>query len=878
MNTDHNGHTHTEHNEHNHSKGMSDHKQMCDDSNHATHPHHEHTRNEIEMIAEQFKHTEATTMKAQPTSADPAIAADHAASPITAQVDTYHTSQWINPILLRRAGQLMMPANMSEQAELKSVQQFAANVCDVSDAVRHNNEPSSRYTNTHPEKSAIETTDAETAYSHPLCNAQQMSSIAILASLLQDIAQLGYTFAPALIEQCHIQTPEHLVELHRQIVPVLRQLVGDHVRYEPMYPNFPAQVMAATAAELYINALLHYRFGIRPTYDVMRRPPAEQVTELKPIDLATADTCIHMLRNLAAANGSLSTQDKDDLAIGLREVEQVEWLLPERIPYKENAAFIAAVLLETGRANGQRLSVYFRTATDVLRLAAGLSGLDTDMAWAKKLSQLRQPFANPYHLTQALNVPTGEGHPQSARTAYHFRKFRRAERRLLLSLLERTNDPLEDMVLYREQWKRLGELLHPGEMRTRYPRAFAAFTALRRERSIVTIRTEIEQGMKERDPAVIARLGTRPGELARRLDALLRSQPERSALIMEQFKQHRESMAVPLLLQMLAHFNHRQQRSRYRVFFPKGNMGKVVAIPDRLPALDSKVTTAIVQTIRDELKRRFAQRPALGSVYIDPQLQHIPVPLAQRSASRALRALPRGSRVPLPAGHTVRLFCWWRNMADGANSRVDIDLSAVLLDRNWQPLETLAFYNLQAQYGVHSGDIVDAPEGASEFIDLYLAQIQQQTRARYILVQLSCFTGQAMSELPECFAGFMVRDDRFAGEIYEPATVQTRFDLTVEAQQAVPFVLDLQERQMIWLDAVPRNRSFRVTAADNMTSLQMLGHAFTNLRRPMLAELFRLHAEARGKVVEQIEAADIVFAMNEGITPYQTDVILAEYL
>ncbi len=749
-------------------------------------------------------------------------------------------AQWMNPILLRRLGKVVLPYTM------KNDQAQASESDELSDQV-------------HMSEQIIAVDQA-------------------LASLLQNIEQLGYTFAPELIEQCRKLSVDMIAELYQQMVPVLSQMVGDHVQYEPMYPNFPEQVMEASAAELWINALLHYRFGIRPEYDTMLRPPAERTAHLQPIGLATEDTCIEMLRNLAAANGSLSNQDKDDLATGLWMVKNVEWLLPEKIPYKENVAFIASVLLEAGRADGQRLSVYFRTATDVLRLAAGLSGLPTDLAWAKKLPQLRNRLTNVYNLNQGMHTPLSAEQADHPRNAYHFRKFRRVERRLILGLLERVVNPLEDMVLYREQWKRLGELLHPGEMRARYPHAFDAFTALRRERSIPTMRTELDQGMKKRDPVVIAKLGTRPGELARRLDALLRSQPKHSKLIMEQFQLHIEDMAVPLLLQMLAHFKHRQKRRQYRVFFPKGNTGKVVAIPDRLPVLKKSITIEIVKTIQRELKRRFAERSALGSVYIDPQLQQIPVPWSQRSASRALRALPRGSRVPLPVGDTVRLFCWWKNMEDEHRSRVDIDLSAVLLDQEWQHLDTLAFYNLQGKYGVHSGDIVDAPEGASEFIDLYLSQVKKHTQARYVLVQIACFTGQAIAELPECFAGFMIRHDERAGEIFDPATVQAKFDLTVEAQQAVPFAVDLHTREIIWMDAIVRNRSFRITAADNMTGLQMLGHAFTDLRRPMLSELFTLHAEARGKIVHRIEDADTVFALEQGITPYQTDIILAEYL
>jgi hypothetical protein len=52
----------------------------------------------------------------------------------------------------------------------------------------------------------------------------------------------------------------------------------------------------------------------------------------------------------------------------------------------------------------------------------------------------------------------------------------------------------------------------------------------------------------------------------------------------------------------------------------------------------------------------------------------------------------------------------------------------------------------------------------------------------------------------------------------------------------------------------------------------------TGLNKPDLYDLFRMHAEARGEFVDNIEDADTVFSIEEGITPFDTDVIVSEYL
>ena len=75
---------------------------------------------------------------------------------------------------------------------------------------------------------------------------------------------------------------------------------------------------------------------------------------------------------------------------------------------------------------------------------------------------------------------------------------------------------------------------------------------------------------------------------------------------------------------------------------------------------------------QDALVKRFASLPPLGRCFVDPALRDYIVPLAQRAASKSLRTLVRGSRLPLPDTRFIRLFLWWKN----GRARTDIDLSA----------------------------------------------------------------------------------------------------------------------------------------------------------------------------------------------------------
>jgi hypothetical protein len=235
------------------------------------------------------------------------------------------------------------------------------------------------------------------------------------------------------------------------------------------------------------------------------------------------------------------------------------------------------------------------------------------------------------------------------------------------------------------------------------------------------------------------------------LDHLARISPDPQTLV-NCFVEQAERVSTPVLLQALTHFRHRAEPAELRTFFPKGNVGNLFATAQPLPKLTQQVSSQFAAVCEQTLIDRFAKLPPLGKCYIDPRLKNYLVPFSQRSASKSLRTLVRGSRLPLPDCATLRFFVWWRN----GRSRVDIDLSAAMYDADYQYIDALAYYNLKNFGAHHSGDIVDAPTGAAEFIDVDISRCLSQ-RVRYVVMCLNSFTEQAYCDLPECFAGWMAR-------------------------------------------------------------------------------------------------------------------------
>lgn len=660
-----------------------------------------------------------------------------------------------------------------------------------------------------------------------------------IAAMQKNIANLGFILSPDLCLRLETLPPAKVESFYHDLVGALKTMVGAHRTFHPMYPNFPAQVMKMSEAELYWNAIAHYCTNRLLPRETEQRPPLLDGAEPKVIQLGSREDFERIFTLLASAKSSLSAEDKEDVIWFVRQYrEGIENLLPPDLPCKENLAIVGAALLRNTTFGNEWLSSRVKTATDVLRLAVAMSGGDVSLATPAK-----------------------------------FATFPRKERRLLLSWVERCANPIEDMLRWKDRWVRLGERLHPGEFSARFPKAFTAFDVLRNQKPFVTFNGSVERHLAEGDGAAAAALlQSRPGELTRRLDHLLRTASNPESVI-SAFGEVASKASTTVLLQAMAHFAHRSEPQALRTFFPKGDVGKVQAVQDALPALPVGCAEAILRLFEHALTVKFAALPPLGRCYLDPRLVDFMVPLSQRSASKSLRTVARGSRLPLPDCKVLRFFVWWKN----GKARTDIDLSAAVFDSDCNYVDVVSYYNLKSLGGCHSGDIVNAPEGAAEFIDLDV-ELTKSRGVRYIVMSIHSFTMQPYCDLPECFAGWMARKKANSGEIFEPRTVENKIDVAANTQICIPAIFDLVEGRVIWADLALRSNPRWNNVAGNSGGVSLMLRAMLGLRKPSLHALFGLHIKARGSMVFSAAEADTIFSVDTGVTPFDTDTITSQYL
>lgn len=674
-----------------------------------------------------------------------------------------------------------------------------------------------------------------------------------LCTIMKNIENLGFTFSKPLYDKLLTLSRESLITFYLNLMAELKAMIGANVNYCPMYPNFPESVMNKEDAELYFNAIMHYWTNgvLYPFEEKTQRLPLFDETKINIIDLGDAEDLKEIFINLCQSKTSISYTDKEDLAWILKNME-VE--IPKEIPLKENIALIGKIYLECG-GNYKDIQIHYKTATDVLRLITAMSNGDISL---------------------------------SEKTEY--RNFKRSERKNLLYLLNNCKNIEEDMLRYKVQWIRIGEKLHPGEYK-QFEKALTAFTKIRSGGIINTFNRQIEEAFIAEDyERALEILKTRPGELARKLDFLLRRKTNKEQII-NAFKAAAKEVSTPLLLQVREHFLNRNDEQKIRVFFPKGNLARSHAMGNDLSQIDQKYCNAIVKICENALVSIFQEKDFLGNVYVSEKFKDFMVPFNQRSASKALRTLTRGSRVKLDKNTKyIRPFIWWTNITESNKYEdvVDLDLSAVFFTEDWDMVERVSYLHLKSQQlnSYHSGDIINGGPvdgaGVSEFLDVDIETVLQNN-GRYIVFQVYSYSEVPFCNLPHAMFGCMEREDVNSGNIYEPKTVKQKIDLASNSNVTIPVIFDCKTKEMIWCDMNLTIDGYRYHRGGNNVESNIKGvaatcYAIVNIKKPNLYDLIQLHIQARGLKVETKEDADVIFDLEDGITPYDTEIFMAEFL
>lgn len=630
------------------------------------------------------------------------------------------------------------------------------------------------------------------------------------------LLKVGFKASKELLE--HIAGFARPTAYTKSIVDAVRGLVGDDVEHSPYFMTFPHDVpdtaefwadclrdalaRQVPAERLRVNSFFNLlampKYGRRQhTYEELLDAHDELVPSIKDrltvlhLGGTLEEETRRLYLDLAASPSVLGDADLELLIELAERVGEV----PEHIPLRENRAVINAA-----RLNGGLAPIGVDTVTDVLRLACQASGGDV-----------------------TLVEPT------------RFRSFRRSERRILLAALDevvaRNAGKLGDIPQRREAWKRLGERLHPHE-HGQWPHAQDVFAVARGDKATRSFAGRTEMAFQDNDiRKAIEILTAAPGMLLRQLDRLLRhGTADDVPVIVDAVREVVPDVSGRVLCSVLEHLENRGKPDVARVFASRSRRAWIT--DDTRPPLDADAVAAVTAALEDELVRRL---PAVSGLTVEPAALEVVVPLSGNASEEGLGAWPRGSKVPLD-GELLRFFTYWRQEKE----RTDYDLSAVLLNEKLEHVGQVSWTNLSDDGAYYSGDLTDAAEGATEFIDVP----RDSVRTRYVVPQVNHFAGETFAEVAEAMFGFMSRDLDQKGKPYEPSTVQAHIPLRGYGNVAVPVIFERTEDGWVgtWLHLYLRGTPWANRVEDNRDLVKLITSGV--LRRKYftvarLAELIR---------------------------------------
>ena len=309
-----------------------------------------------------------------------------------------------------------------------------------------------------------------------------------------------------------------------------------------------------------------------------------------------------------------------------------------------------------------------------------------------------------------------------------------------------------------------------------------------------------------------------------------------------------------ILLQLLFHYQFYSSKGTRTFKFIKHN--KLVTHIETSKEEQNR-QTILSEAMVNLMKRKICEalpqhyRNKLGKVYISKDMKKIGIPLQEAASSSGYGVMTKGSRLAIPEDKIVRFFTYWEKVND-------IDLSMHAIDKDGTHVEEYSWQTIGRKGGYKgsglyfSGDKTDGWDGGSEYFDLDLKWYKKKhPTVKYLLVCNNVYSCSSFMNC-ECTAGYMLRDKIQSGQIYEPKTVKSSFRITADSRFAYLFAIDLENDELVWLNASLKENQNVAGRSKTLTALEPYIYATDVIN---VYDLFNMMAT---KLVDKQEEADVI--------------------
>ena len=318
-----------------------------------------------------------------------------------------------------------------------------------------------------------------------------------------------------------------------------------------------------------------------------------------------------------------------------------------------------------------------------------------------------------------------------------------------------------------------------------------------------------------------------------------------------------------------------------RVVNSKGTWRKI----DETIFLSDELIEDLMEVVKNGIIEKLKEKDSLKKVFVDESYKNIAVTTSEKDSNISLRPMTKGSRIKFNSdAEVLRFFVGWKNFEkDGLKIRTDIDLSAVYFDSEFNFLNSLAYYNQIEEGFAFSGDIVDAPDGALEFIDIYDLEKIKEKGINYILMTVRSYNGFNFKEINSVFAGVLelTKEESQDRKNMFSAAISQGFQILSKNYTTSTILVDLQKSEYIWIDMnLPVSKNYRDQNRlqnNEAAYLEDILKYFVNKEYMTMYDLIEMNVKARGTKVFDKEVADVIFDKIDVNNPLPLTQILADF-
>ena len=698
-------------------------------------------------------------------------------------------------------------------------------------------------------------------------NFNSQLNIDLISAINHSFKSLGFKIKDEELIKLLPISRDDLTSFYHDNYNLLSSFVGNSVKHKIFYANFP-EISNIPEEEMYTRAFLHYLtasenddgFMSQDISDFEREEVhSDNKVSLKLINEQEANKIlIDLVKDMFESKQAISCAETNFILSCFQNLFDKGSLysLIDDIPFKENIAIYVNTIrklypdeTKLGEIFNEKILSFIKTPTDLLRVYAIISNGDYTLNNNSKFISLD-------------------------------RKCRRLFLVILNNMCANKDYVYDDFSRHDFLWKKAFEKLHVGEYEKQYPHIYLVCKNIR-EDNYSTYYSMLEKN-KNDQVGLISLLCKRPGEFARRIDMLLRNVSFETEYTLQEFEKIADQVSSNVLLQLYAFFQNRNLYSTRIFCIKKLYYNNYIEVEDKRNDIPDYTIKRVCAIILNALKKIYSSYPRIENVYLDESMKNYVMPMNSRNKSTGNKTLTFGTRIKLDEedGSFIRFFTHWKNMSKGNDKRVDIDLSVELVNEDFTSTRSVSWHDLfggKEFNTYHSGDIVSAPNGASEFIDL--DYIQASKFYRYGVICNSVFTGQDFCDIPECFSGVMFMEKKGKrGVVFNPEFVKYKYDLTqYGSSENIALAIDFKTRELIWMD-IPRSSGIMNQIASGDSGVVI---ALKNaLKKQMnMYDFIKLHS-SHLTFVDDISQSEFIISDKENATlkPYDVEKITASWL